>query len=246
MPFTFSHPALVLPASRLSKQIFSMTGLIIGSMTPDFEYFIRMNVGSVYSHTLEGLFYFDLPLGIVLCFIFHDIVRNDLINNLPVKLQERFYVLKNFNWNDHFRKKWPFILLSIVVGAASHILWNSFTHPYGYFVLKLPILNARIHLPGFKITVYNFSQNISSVIGLALVLFFVYRIPKTKIDRNQSDSLYWISITLITSVIMALRIILGLSLVKYGNVIVSIMSAFFISIIVVPTLLKIKLKQKDK
>ncbi|WP_240482010.1 DUF4184 family protein [Flavobacterium psychrophilum] len=39
MPFTFSHPAIILPLRYLPRQWFSLTGLIIGSLTPDFEYF---------------------------------------------------------------------------------------------------------------------------------------------------------------------------------------------------------------
>ena len=44
MPFTFSHPAIVLPLVRKSGHWFSATGLIIGSLTPDFEYFMRMRI----------------------------------------------------------------------------------------------------------------------------------------------------------------------------------------------------------
>ncbi len=71
MPFTFSHPAIVLPFGLIGQRYFSMTALIIGSMTPDFEYFLRLRVRSDFSHTLFGVFWFDLPLGIVLCFVFH-------------------------------------------------------------------------------------------------------------------------------------------------------------------------------
>ena len=42
MPFTFSHPAVILPATYLDKKYYCLSALIIGSMTPDFEYFIRM------------------------------------------------------------------------------------------------------------------------------------------------------------------------------------------------------------
>ena len=41
MPFTFSHPAAVLPLRLLPRHWFSLTGLVIGSMVPDFEYFLR-------------------------------------------------------------------------------------------------------------------------------------------------------------------------------------------------------------
>lgn len=58
MPFTFSHPAIILPFKYLPNRWISMTGLIIGSLTPDFEYFIRMKIESYYSHTNAGLFLF--------------------------------------------------------------------------------------------------------------------------------------------------------------------------------------------
>lgn len=104
MPFTFSHPAIVLPLTYLPKKWFSLTGLIIGSITPDFEYFIRMKVQRDYSHTLSGLFWFNLPLGILLAFIFHGIVRNSLIENLPLFLKSRFSNFTRFNWLNFFKK----------------------------------------------------------------------------------------------------------------------------------------------
>ena len=39
MPFTFSHPAIVLPLTFLRRQWFSLTGLAVGSLTRDVKYF---------------------------------------------------------------------------------------------------------------------------------------------------------------------------------------------------------------
>ena len=47
MPFTFSHPAIVLP---FSKKWFSLTALVTGSIIPDFEYFFKMKGHSDYGH----------------------------------------------------------------------------------------------------------------------------------------------------------------------------------------------------
>src|SRR6478609_2941554 len=103
MPFTFSHPAIILPITYLPRKWFSLTGLVVGSLTPDFEYFIRMRVQSDYSHTLSGLFWFDLPLGILLAFIFHNIVRDSLFENLPLILKSRLIRFKQFDWNSYFK-----------------------------------------------------------------------------------------------------------------------------------------------
>src|ERR1700712_1533317 len=90
MPFTLAHPAIVLPLRKLPKHWYSLTGLIIGSITPDFEYFIRMRVQSIYSHTLWGLFWFDIPLGLLLTFGYLSFIRDGLVDNLPPALNRRF------------------------------------------------------------------------------------------------------------------------------------------------------------
>ncbi len=95
MPFTFSHPAMVLPFNYLSKRWISLTALVIGSITPDFEYFIRMKVASSYSHYWSGLLWFDLPLGLLLLLIYNLIVKDKLIDHLPSYFNNRLSQFKN-------------------------------------------------------------------------------------------------------------------------------------------------------
>ncbi len=134
MPFTFSHPAIILPFALFPKDKISMTGLVIGSLSPDFEYFIRMKIQSDYSHNLVGLFLFDLPMSILLAFIFHNIVRNTLYENLPKFIKSKLIRFMQFNWNQYFIKNYFAVIISILIGAVSHIFWDSFTHFEGYFV----------------------------------------------------------------------------------------------------------------
>ena len=144
MPFTFSHPAIVLPLTFLPRQWFSLTGLVIGSLTPDFEYFLRMRIQSNYSHSISGLFWFDLPLGILLAFIFHNIVRDILFDNLPTILKSRVMKFKMFDWNNYFKRNWLVVTISVLIGAGSHIFWDSFTHDQGYFVQTIPVLTNTV------------------------------------------------------------------------------------------------------
>ena len=67
MPFTFSHPAIILPLLKLGKNKVSATALIAGSMAPDFEYFINFQMKQIHGHTAAGMFYYDFPLAILLC-----------------------------------------------------------------------------------------------------------------------------------------------------------------------------------
>lgn len=240
MPFTFSHPALVLPLTYLPKQWFSLTGLVIGSLAPDFEYFLRMKVTSHYSHTIGGLFWFDLPLGILLAFIFHSIVRNALIQNLPSLLNSRFSTYIGFEWNTHFIKNWLVVLISLLIGAASHLLWDSFTHNHGYFVEAVPALAETVTLFGKEIPVFKILQHSSTVLGAILIAYAIYRLPAINTGKARISAKYWGLVAAVSFIIIATRLSTGLNFHQYGNVIVTVISAVLISITLTPLLLKLK------
>ena len=239
MPFTFSHPAIILPLTYLPKKWFSLTGLIIGSLTPDFEYFIRMKIKSDYSHTIEGLFWFDLPLGILLAFIFHNIVRSSLLENSPKFLKSRFITLIQFDWNTYFKKNWLVVIISILIGAFSHLFWDSFTHNHGYFVEIFPALKKTRNILGMEFPILKILQHLSTLIGGFIILFGIYKLPKIEIKTNRINLSYWKILIGLTVLIIAVRFINGLEIREYGNVIVSGISAGLIGLILTPKLMEI-------
>lgn len=239
MPFTFSHPAIILPLTYLPKKWFSLTGLIIGSLTPDFEYFLRMRIKSNYSHTLDGLFWFDLPLGLFLAFIFHNIVRNSFFDNLPNFLKSRFLKFRQFNWNEHFKINWFVVIISIFIGASSHIIWDSFTHENGYFVETIPILTNNIELLGVKIPILKILQHSSTIIGGLIIAFAIYKLPKSKVDNGNINLKYWTILVSLILIIIAIRLLFGFDIKQYGNLIVISISATLISLILTPIIMRI-------
>ena len=56
MPWTLSHPAIVLPLRRFSPRPFDFAALVIGSMTPDIGFYIDRFDLSTFAHTLPGSF----------------------------------------------------------------------------------------------------------------------------------------------------------------------------------------------
>jgi hypothetical protein len=238
MPFTFSHPAIVLPLTFLPRQWFSLTSLVIGSLTPDFKYFLRMRIKSNYSHTIDGLFWFDLPLGLLLAFIFHNIVRDRLFDNLPKILKSRFSAFRQFDWNGHFKKKWWVVIISILIGAVSHIFWDNFTHDHGYFVQTIPILQNSVYLFGRQIAILKVLQHSSTLIGGLVIAFAIYRLPSNKTEKENINLKYWIFFIGLTLTIIAVKLLSGLELKQYGNVIVTVISAGLISLTLTPLLLK--------
>jgi hypothetical protein len=238
MPFTFSHPAIVLPLKFLPSRWISLTGLVIGSITPDFEYFLRMKIRSDYSHTIDGIFWFDLPLGIVLAFLFHHIVRNNLFDNLPTFLKFRFSAFKQFNWNKHFKTNWLVVIISIIIGAGSHLFWDSFTHEHGYFVETIPTLRESINVLGKQIPTLKILQHSSSILGGLAIAFVIYSLPTNKTENDDVSWKYWSIFAGLTLIIFFLRIVNGLSFEQYGSIIVSAISAGLISLTITSWLVK--------
>ncbi|OHX65615.1 DUF4184 family protein [Flammeovirga pacifica] len=52
MPLTFAHPAFVLFLKK--NKYLSITALIIGSVIPDFEHFLILDISKKYGHTIGG------------------------------------------------------------------------------------------------------------------------------------------------------------------------------------------------
>lgn len=238
MPFTFSHPAIVLPLTYLPKRWFSLTGLVIGSLTPDFEYFIRMKVQSNYSHTFSGLFWFDIPLALLLTFIFHNFVRESLIDNLPTILKSRFSLFNQFNWNKHFKNNWLAVMISILIGAASHLFWDSFTHIHGYFVETIPMLVNKVDILGNQIPIFKILQHLSTLLGVIVISFAMFKLPADKNVTRQFNLKYWSILAVLTLVIILIRFSIGLDYKAYGQLIVTGISAMLISLIFTPWLVR--------
>jgi hypothetical protein len=232
MPFTFSHPAIVLPLAYLPSRWHSLTGLVIGSLVPDFEYFIRMRVQSNYSHTLEGLLGFDLPLGILLAFIFHSIVRDPLIGNAPTFLKARFSAFRGFNWNRYFKNHYLVVVLSILIGAASHVLWDGFTHYGGYFVEQIPALRSMLQLAGYSLPVLKVLQHASTLIGGLGILYAIWQLPVVKGVPEGKYTTYWSIAGFCALVIITLRLVGGLDYRAYGSLIVTAIAGGMIGLVV--------------
>ena len=237
MPFTFSHPAIILPLTYLPRKWFSLTGLVIGSLTPDFEYFLRMEIKSNYSHTLDGLFWFDLPLGLLLAFIFHIVVRDSLFKNLPDFLKSRLLTFNQFNWSEYFKSNWFVVIISILIGAASHNFWDSFTHDHGYFVQTIPALQNSVDFLDRQIPILKILQHSSTLFGGFIIAFAIYKLPINETEKEKINFKYWTIITAITLTVIVVRLLYGLELKQYGNVIVTAISGGLLSLVLTPLIL---------
>lgn len=238
MPFTFSHPAIILPLNYLPKKWISLTGLVIGSLTPDFEYFLRMKIESNYSHTFWGIFWFDLPLAILLTFTYHTFVKTELLKNLPKELNQRFIIAKKLNWNSYFTENWNIVILSIIIGIISHLFWDGFTHETGFFVNMFTELRSKVQIFGNEIKVFKILQHSSTLIGGIVIILTLYNFPKIEETKHKVNLKYWLFVLTITFVVVALKMLTTENATKIGNIIVSSISAVMIGLILTPIIMK--------
>ena len=198
MPFTFAHPAIVLPLAKLNSRFISITALIIGSITPDFECFIRMKAKSNYSHTLWGILYFDIPVSIIIFLIWNGLLKQTLIKNLPAFLQRRFDNRKN---NEY---KWYAIIISLVIGIFSHLAWDSFTHSDGYFVENIPALHNIYSIGVIDRSLYGLIRDISGVLGAICVIYVLYKLP-LKYTTTNGAAWFWPLVAIVVALTITIR-----------------------------------------
>ncbi|MFY9676569.1 MAG: DUF4184 family protein [Terriglobales bacterium] len=74
MPFTPAHIAAAYPFRRTR---FVWSALIVGTMAPDFEYFLRMALEARHGHSFPGVFLLTLPLALVTLWLFHKFVKRN-------------------------------------------------------------------------------------------------------------------------------------------------------------------------
>ncbi|QKW18874.1 DUF4184 family protein [Kitasatospora sp. NA04385] len=145
MPFTLSHAAAVLPGLRAAKRRGALVaaGLVAGSMAPDVPFFAESLVRGVYRH--GGLTHrwwaaptVDAAIGAGLVAGWYGLWREPLRAAVPGR------------WNAVVPAgrptagELPWIAGASAVGAATHLVWDSFTHHGRAGVRALPVLERRV------------------------------------------------------------------------------------------------------
>lgn len=170
MPFTFAHPAAAVPLYRLAPHRLILSALIIGSMTPDFHYFLPFDLLRADSHSLPALLWFCLPLGMTLYLLFHLLLKAPLAALLPDAWRTRLSA------QDMLRlpsASGLAIVVSLLLGALTHLIWDGFTHGTGFGVQALPLLAADLFALGdYHVTPYKLLQHGSTVLGLGLLMWW--------------------------------------------------------------------------
>ena len=168
MPFTPSHAAAVLPFLRTPLPA---SALVIGSVAPDLPYYLPVELPWD-THTASAVVTVDLLLGGLAWVVWHALLAEPALAWAPGALRSRLTGVTP-GVRERLRSVRGIVLtvLALVVGAATHVLWDEFTHAGRWGTEHLPAL-ARDWgpLPG-----YRWLQYASGVLGGALLLLWLVR-----------------------------------------------------------------------
>jgi hypothetical protein len=212
MPFTLSHPAAIVPIQRYWKGA-SLSALVIGSMAPDFVYFLRIAISGALSHSLAGIITFCVPASLVAYLIFHLLIKRPFWLLLPDRLRSRLDI-ESPDWLPTSPKSWAVISASAALGAATHVAWDSFTHANTAVVTYFSWLRSAIGPDsGPRIPLYKLLQHSSTVLGLWILAAALRRwfnaTPPLHIPGNQLSPKMRMAVVLVLLIAGSLGLLIG-------------------------------------
>jgi hypothetical protein len=165
LPFTLAHPAAVLPLRR-TRLVFS--ALVIGSLVPDLPYFIFLRENKGLGHSMAGVFDFCLPAGLALLWLFHGLLKRPLVMLAPEFVRRRIGE-EDLQFRFGPGQRFALIIGSLLLGVATHLLWDAFTHVNGYFVEHWPTLSVTV-MTYRSMPLWHALQYVCSVVGVGIVV----------------------------------------------------------------------------
>jgi len=162
-----------------------MSALVMGSVAPDFPNLLFLRPDKSMSHSLPGMFLIDLPLAVVALWLFHTLLKKPMLTFLPDGFRRRLSTsVTSFSF-------WPWkrlwlILVSILVGIATHLGWDAFTHDTSWIYENWTFLRGSVELPVTgQMPIYKLLEFGSSVFGLAVLAVWIWNWYRT---TEPSDS----------------------------------------------------------
>lgn len=127
MPYPVAHTAAAIALAPLLGRAAVPSALVIGTVVPDAWYLLPLLERSD-SHSVQGLFLYCLPIGLLLYVAFH-LAKHPLLALVPEPLGGR---LAAYATAELPRVSWLAVALCIVAGAWTHMAWDDFTGDEAY------------------------------------------------------------------------------------------------------------------
>ena len=167
MPWTFAHPAAALLVHRFGRRSLPLSGLVVGSLSPDFGYYVGAFDAATQAHTLRGTLTICLPSACLLLVVLLRL-RAFLVAPLPQPHRAAIDGLPT-------PSLWPLahfagMVGAIWIGALTHVAWDAFTHASGPMVwIIAPLCEELFEISGRRFATYTLLQHAGTLFGIAAI-----------------------------------------------------------------------------
>ncbi|MFD4432109.1 DUF4184 family protein [Nocardia sp. NPDC058497] len=161
MPITLAHPVAVLPFVRH----FPVSALVAGSIAPDVVYYLPVPLSGSTTHSPLGVLSWDLVIGLALLPAFR-------LSAAPAAALLPYRVVLPAPVHSGVWRRASSTIIALMLGAMTHIVWDSFTRTTGFAVQHWDLLRAPVLEPH---KAYNVLGYASSLVGTAVLAYVLVR-----------------------------------------------------------------------
>ncbi|WNG32758.1 DUF4184 family protein [Archangium violaceum] len=169
-----AHAAAVLPFFRLSRRGVLPTALIVGACAPDLSYVYALRELGDFAHAFPGFILFCLPVGLAVLLWLEVLILPALRLALPE--------VGGVQWGRFARTEglprsllaWLITAATLVLGAATHLLWDGFTH-HSMWPAQVLYPDVVVPVGSRDLPLSRVLQHISSLVGSLVVFAYMAR-----------------------------------------------------------------------
>jgi len=186
MPFTISHAAAVLPLRRTRLPL---AALMIGSMAPDFAYFLPWEPDRLATHSFAGLFWFCWPAGLLVWLLFVHVLEEPTIALLPPDWRVGV-TRSDGSWAP---RNLALVSLAVILGAITHDLWDALTHGGSSIVERFHVFRSVVEVFGVRFRLFYLLQIVSSVGGLVALAWWALKFRQPRVGGSATHASHAVS-----------------------------------------------------
>jgi len=153
---------VVLPLQRLGLPL---SALVVGAVAPDAPVYLPVGVSYRTTHSGGGLAV-DVVIGLAVLWLWVALLRDAVVDLTPV-LRRRLPAGSRLG-----RRAWVLAPLALAIGSATHVLWDSWTHDWGFVVQESAVLREE-HGP---LPLYRWLQHGSTLAGSVVVAAYCWHL----------------------------------------------------------------------
>lgn len=215
MPFTFAHIGYVLPIKLKLKKYFSITGLVFGSLAPDYDILFRLTKVRfhIFQYDAKAIILYIFPLALISAIFYHLVCRNIIIENLPTKYQLKYERYKTFDFIEHLKKKYLVVTTSIIFAILLHLFLDFLCHCIDAYATKV-IINKYFQNKISDKVIYGFSiyslPILFSIYGFYLVFRFEYQqhFSIKNLAINKKQFIFWVTMLIYTLLFSVIKFLI--------------------------------------